>query len=155
CASGRSARHRRWPTSPAGTSTTSASASRRRRPCRRGDSHDRYAGGAPRAWQPRQTAQGSGRSNMLKRTMVAAALAVAPISLVSVPQSAAFCGFYVGKADSSLFNEASQVILARDGRRTTLTMMNDYKGELTDFALVVPVPVVLKRNDVKVIEKKT
>ena len=29
----------------------------------------------------------------------------------------AFCGFYVGKADSTLFNEASQVIVARDEHR--------------------------------------
>ncbi|TWT08890.1 DUF2330 domain-containing protein [Reyranella sp. CPCC 100927] len=86
--------------------------------------------------------------------MVAAAIAVAPMMSV-VPDAAAFCGFYVGKADTSLFNEASQVILARDGRRTTLSMMNDYKGALTDFALVVPVPVVLRRDQVKVIEKKT
>ncbi len=92
---------------------------------------------------------------MLKRTLAAAALAAAPLSLAVAPEAYAFCGFYVGKADTSLFNEASQVILARDGRRTTLSMMNDYKGELTDFALVVPVPVVLRRNDVKVIEKKT
>ncbi|MCW5745906.1 MAG: DUF2330 domain-containing protein [Alphaproteobacteria bacterium] len=92
---------------------------------------------------------------MLKRTLTAAVLAVAPFAVAAVPQASAFCGFYVGKADTSLFNEASQVILARDGRRTTLSMMNDYKGELTDFALVVPVPVVLKRDDVRVIEKKT
>ncbi len=91
---------------------------------------------------------------MLRHVMVAAAIAVAPMMSV-VPDAAAFCGFYVGKADTSLFNEASQVILARDGRRTTLSMMNDYKGALTDFALVVPVPVVLRRDQVKVIEKKT
>ncbi|HJQ57227.1 MAG TPA: DUF2330 domain-containing protein [Vineibacter sp.] len=92
---------------------------------------------------------------MFKRSMLAAAIAAAPFIVVAAPPAAAFCGFYVGKADTSLFNEASQVILARDGRRTTLSMMNDYKGELTDFALVVPVPVVLRRDDVKVIEKKT
>ncbi len=92
---------------------------------------------------------------MLIRIMVAASIAAAPMSLAAIPDAAAFCGFYVGKADASLFNEASQVILARDGRRTTLSMMNDYKGELTDFALVVPVPVVLRREQVKVIEKKT
>ena len=33
--------------------------------------------------------------------------------LVSVPRASAFCGFYVGKADACLFNEASQVILVR------------------------------------------
>ena len=91
---------------------------------------------------------------MLRHVMVAAAIAAAPVMGI-VSNASAFCGFYVGKADTSLFNEASQVILARDGRRTTLSMMNDYKGEMTDFALVVPVPVVLRRDQVKVIEKKT
>ena len=32
----------------------------------------------------------------------------------------AFCGFYVAKADTSLFNRASQVVLVRDGDRTVL-----------------------------------
>ena len=50
----------------------------------------------------------------------------------------AFCGFYAGKADANLFNEASQVILVRDGKRTVLSMLNDYRGDLKDFALVVP-----------------
>jgi len=66
----------------------------------------------------------------------------------------AFCGFYVGKSDASLFNEASQVALVRDGDRTVLTMSNDYKGELTDFALVVPVPTTLTREQIHVSERK-
>ncbi|MCX7360342.1 MAG: DUF2330 domain-containing protein [Alphaproteobacteria bacterium] len=85
---------------------------------------------------------------MLKRILAIAVLAASPL------QAEAFCGFYVGKADASLFNEASAVIMARDGKRTTLTMQNDYRGELTEFALVVPVPVVLQQGDVKVVEKK-
>ncbi len=32
----------------------------------------------------------------------------------------AFCGFYVAKADTSLFNRASQVVLVRDGDRTVI-----------------------------------
>jgi len=43
--------------------------------------------------------------------------------------SFAFCGFYVAKADASLWNEASQVALVRDGERTVLTMSNDFKGD--------------------------
>ena len=66
----------------------------------------------------------------------------------------AFCGFYVAKADSSLYNQASQVIIARDGQRTVLTMSNDYQGEAKDFAMVVPVPVVLKEEQVNVGESK-
>lgn len=55
----------------------------------------------------------------------------------------AFCGFYVRKADANLFNKASQVIVVRDGDGTVVSMLNDYKGELKEFALVVPVPTVL------------
>jgi hypothetical protein len=76
-------------------------------------------------------------------------------TLAMLPASVqAFCGFYVGKADSSLFNQASAVILVRDGQQTTLSMQNDYRGTLTEFALVVPVPVVLKQGDVKIVDKK-
>jgi hypothetical protein len=86
------------------------------------------------------------------RTLLAAA--VAALGLATTTGSAlAFCGFYVGRADSSLFNEASQVILVRDGERMTITMLNDYRGEPKDFALVVPVPVVLNRDDVGVVSK--
>ena len=64
--------------------------------------------------------------------------------------SAAFCGFYVAKADTKLFNEASKVVIVRDGDRTVLTMGNDYRGEPTEFALVVPVPVVLEEEQIHV-----
>lgn len=64
--------------------------------------------------------------------------------------SYAFCGFYVAKADSSLFNRASKVVIARDGHRTVLTMANDYQGDLEEFALVVPVPTFLERGQINV-----
>jgi len=63
----------------------------------------------------------------------------------------AFCGFYVAKADTKLYNQASQVAIARANDRTILTMANDYQGEAKDFALVVPVPTVLKKEQVKVV----
>ena len=68
------------------------------------------------------------------------------ILLFGIKPALAFCGFYVAKADSSLYNQASQVIIARDKDRTVLTMSNDYKGEVKDFAMVVPVPVVLTKD---------
>jgi hypothetical protein len=84
------------------------------------------------------------------RIVISAAL----IAFALAPASArAFCGFYVGSADSKLFNKASQVIMVRDGGKTTITMLNDYKGELTNFALVVPVPVVLQKDDIRVADK--
>jgi len=41
----------------------------------------------------------------------------------------------------------------RDGTRTVLSMQNDYKGPLGDFAMVIPVPVVLHAPDVKTLPK--
>jgi len=68
-------------------------------------------------------------------------------------QSNAFCGFYVAKADASLFNKASQVIMVRDGERTIITMSSDFKGSVKDFAMVVPVPVVLQEKDIRIAER--
>jgi len=66
---------------------------------------------------------------------------------------AAFCGFYVAKADGTLKNKTSQVILVRDGNRNVITMYNDFKGNFKDFAMVVPVPVVLQKKDIKVVNQ--
>jgi hypothetical protein len=82
---------------------------------------------------------------------IAAAFAVA---LSVAPPAHAFCGFFVGKADGQLFNKSSQVAIVRDGERTVLTMSNDFRGEMTDFALVVPVPSVLTRDQIHVGERK-
>lgn len=83
------------------------------------------------------------------------AVALSALALLGAPLAAeAFCGFYVGKADAQLFNDASQVVLVRDGERTVVTMSNDYKGELAEFALVVPVPTVLKREQIHVGDRK-
>ena len=67
--------------------------------------------------------------------------------------SHAFCGFYVASGDAKLFNSASEVVLVRDGDRTVLTMANDFRGEPSEFAMVVPVPTVLKRGQIQVGER--
>ena len=66
-----------------------------------------------------------------------------------------FCGFYVARADSSLYNSASRVVLSRNEDRTVISMMNDYKGDLKDFAIVVPVPSVLQKEQINVGDPKT
>src|SRR4051812_1418180 len=67
------------------------------------------------------------------------------------PMLYSFCGFYVSKADGTLKNKTSQIIMVRDDNRTVITMFNDFKGDVKDFAMVVPVPVVLQKNDIRVI----
>jgi hypothetical protein len=76
--------------------------------------------------------------------------AVALVGAAWAPSSAqAFCGFYVSGSGEGLYNDATQVVLMRDGKRTILSMQNHYDGPPEDFAMVVPVPVVLKQDDVK------
>ncbi|HVO30132.1 MAG TPA: DUF2330 domain-containing protein [bacterium] len=65
----------------------------------------------------------------------------------------AFCGFYVAKADTKLFNKASQVAIVHDGDRTVMTMSNDFQGDLKDFAIVIPVPVQLEKEQIHVGER--
>jgi MYXO-CTERM domain-containing protein len=85
----------------------------------------------------------------VKRILLIAAV------LASVPTAAhAFCGFYVNGAGSEMFNDATQVVLMRMGTRTVLSMQNDYRGPLDDFAMVVPVPAVLHEGDVKTLPKE-
>ena len=62
----------------------------------------------------------------------------------------AFCGFYVAKADTDLFNRSSKVIIARDGPRTILTMANDFQGDVGEFALVVPIPYAFRPEQIQV-----
>lgn len=71
------------------------------------------------------------------------------LCLVSV-RAYSFCGFYVAKADATLYNKASQVVIVRDENKTAITMYSDYKGEMKDFALVVPVPEVLQKEQINV-----
>src|SRR5580698_476554 len=65
----------------------------------------------------------------------------------------AFCGFYVAGSNQPMFNDATQVVLMRDGTRTVLSMQNNYKGPPDAFAMVIPVPVVLHEGDVKTLPK--
>ena len=72
-------------------------------------------------------------------------------SIGSVYHAMAFCGFYVAKADAKMFNESSQIVIVRNGNQSTITMSSDYKGSATDFAMVVPVPEVLKKDQIRVV----
>ena len=81
---------------------------------------------------------------------VVGVLAVAGVyAAVPARPARAFCGFFVAGSDAKLTNNASQVVLLRKGNRTVMTMSNNYQGPPQDFAMVVPVPVVLQQANVK------
>jgi len=57
------------------------------------------------------------------------------------------------QADTKLFNQASQVVLVRHDDKTFLTMANDFRGDLKEFAIVVPVPTVLGEGEIRVSDR--
>ena len=85
------------------------------------------------------------------RKALAAAAFVATTAMAGT--ASAFCGFYISGADAKLFNDATQVVMMREGTRTVLSMQNSYKGPPQSFAMVVPVPVVLQKENVKTLPK--
>jgi MYXO-CTERM domain-containing protein len=87
----------------------------------------------------------------VKKLAVVAALAGA---LVAPRAAHAFCGFYINGAGGEMFNNATQVVMMRKGTRTVLSMQNNYQGPPSDFAMVVPVPVVLQEGQVKTLDKE-
>ncbi|HRI68532.1 MAG TPA: DUF2330 domain-containing protein, partial [Polyangium sp.] len=70
----------------------------------------------------------------------------------AAPVADAFCGFYVAGADAKLFNNATMVVMMREGTKTVLSMQNNYEGPPENFAMVVPVPIVLKEENVKTLD---
>lgn len=82
----------------------------------------------------------------MKKTLLALLL----LALLSPASAHAFCGFYVAKADSKLFNQASKVVLAYNKGRAVITMANDFQGDAKDFAIVIPVPTSIAREQIHV-----
>src|SRR5262245_20992118 len=92
----------------------------------------------------------TGESSM-RKLGIAAAIAIATICVPAAAQ--AFCGLHINGAGGDMFNNATQVGRMRQGTRTVLSMQNNYQGPPQDFAMVIPVPVVLKEADVKTLTK--
>lgn len=77
----------------------------------------------------------------------------AGLTVSSPSHASAFCGFYVAGSDEGLTNNATMVVMMREGTTTVLSMQNDYQGPPEAFALVVPVPVVLDEENVRTLPR--
>ena len=75
---------------------------------------------------------------MKRLTTLLLGAATLAVVVLTARDALAFCGFYVAKADTKIFNQASRVVLVRDGDRTVMTMANDFKGDPKEFAVVIP-----------------
>lgn len=87
----------------------------------------------------------------MRKTLLAL-VACLGLSLPAANDALAFCGFYVAKADTKMFNRSSKVVIARAENRTVISMANDYQGDPNEFALVIPTPTVLEESQINVAE---
>jgi hypothetical protein len=81
-------------------------------------------------------------------------LALAAFALAA-PAAHAFCGFYVARADGELYNQGSMVVYTRSGNTSVITMSSDYTGSPAEFAMIVPTPKVLNRDQVTTVPADT
>src|SRR4029079_18681357 len=84
------------------------------------------------------------------RTSLLALVIAALLATAGTRGASAFCGLYVAKADTKLWNEASKVVMVRDGDRTVMTLANDYQGDAKDFAMVIPIPTKIERGQIHI-----
>lgn len=94
------------------------------------------------------------RSSSLRRCFLLLCAVLAGLLCLRPRAASAFCGFYVGGATADMFNNATQVVLMRQGTTTVLSMQNNYQGPPEHFALVVPVPVVVREDQVKTLPRE-
>lgn len=69
-------------------------------------------------------------------------------------QPADACGAFIARSDGLRINDALQFVIVRDSTRTIMTVQNSYRGPSEDFALLIPVPVVLRKEDVATLDPK-
>src|SRR5438093_7584746 len=81
-------------------------------------------------------------------------LALFPVLLIKSQPAHSFCGFYVAKVDTKIFNKASQVVLVRQDDKTVIIMVNDFKGDPKEFAVVIPVPILIEKGQIHIGDKK-
>lgn len=86
--------------------------------------------------------------------MRALAFAVLFVALLGERSAHALSGFYVSARDAKLVANASQVVVMREGTRTVISMQNDYEGPPESFAMVVPVPVAVQKENVRTLPRE-
>jgi hypothetical protein len=81
---------------------------------------------------------------------------VLSVLVASMPGAEA-CGAYFARslpttaatAGAKLFNRSTNMVVARADTTTTITMTADYRGDPKEFAVVIAVPTVLTREQIK------
>jgi len=65
----------------------------------------------------------------------------------------AFPGVFAGKDGVGRVSNSTQVVLLRKGDHTVVTIWSDYEGPLDRFAVVLPVPLDVKLDDIRALKR--
>ena len=89
----------------------------------------------------------------MQRALVVFLVCMAAFAAMPPTEVLAFCGFYVAPGDQKLVNNATRVALMRHDETTVISLQPDYQGPAKEFAMVVPVPQVLQKKQVKTLDR--
>lgn len=99
----------------------------------------------------------------MRRVLRYALPLVAAVASAATATDTLACGAYFARqypasasttTSASLFNNATKMVFARQGTTSTITMTADYRGDPKEFAVVIAVPAVLKREQIAVGDAK-
>ena len=79
--------------------------------------------------------------------------AAAAVSLATLDAHALPAFYAAGGKGGPLLEHASVVVLMREGTRTVVSIESAYQGPAESFAMVVPVPALLKKEDVRTLSR--
>jgi MYXO-CTERM domain-containing protein len=86
------------------------------------------------------------------RAAIIAALSASLVAALAAPAQA-FPGFYAGKGQEKRINHVTQVVVAKRGEETVVSVWPDYEGPMDKFAVVLPVPSDVKAADVRTLKR--
>jgi MYXO-CTERM domain-containing protein len=86
---------------------------------------------------------------MMRGAAIRCAGALALAASFGVHEARAFPGFFAGGTDARATNNATQIVVMREKQRTVVSVMPDYQGPVGPFALLLPVPASVTKDDIK------
>ncbi len=84
--------------------------------------------------------------------VLASSLAIAA-TLFTAHAARAMPALYVGGAEAKVTNNTTQIVVMREKRRTVLAILPDYQGPKDPFAMLIPVPIEVTRENIKVLPR--
>jgi MYXO-CTERM domain-containing protein len=86
-------------------------------------------------------------------TIISISISISALTIALAHRPADACGMFIAKTETARFNDALQFVVVRAGTRVSMVVQNRYRGPVESFALLIPVPQVLKQDNVKTLDR--